>query len=148
MNRSDEIGRLADSYNRLMSALDLDELEARITLEDYSRAALLVGFGPVKGQSAAARYTAGNVTTETVQHHPPPIQELERVTIRFAGDSGDGMQLTGSQFTRTAAVFGTDIATLPDFPAEIRAPAGSPAGCAGRYLRGPGTGRPAHHHRW
>jgi Pyruvate/2-oxoacid:ferredoxin oxidoreductase gamma subunit len=53
------------------------------------------------------------------------VQELERVTIRFAGDSGDGMQLTGTQFTRTAAVFGNDISTLPDYPAEIRAPAGS-----------------------
>ena len=60
-----------------------------------------------------------------------PIQELERVTIRFAGDSGDGMQLTGSQFTRTAAVFGNDISTLPDFPAEIRAPAGSLPGVSG-----------------
>jgi len=71
------------------------------------------------------------VTTETDQHPPVPIQELERVTIRFAGDSGDGMQLTGSQFTRTAAVFGNDIATLPDFPAEIRAPAGSLPGVSG-----------------
>jgi len=71
------------------------------------------------------------VTTDTDQHSPPPIQELERVTIRFAGDSGDGMQLTGTQFTRTAAVFGNDIATLPDFPAEIRAPAGSLAGVSG-----------------
>jgi 2-oxoglutarate ferredoxin oxidoreductase subunit alpha len=71
------------------------------------------------------------VTTETDQHGAPPIQELERVTIRFAGDSGDGMQLTGAQFTRTAAVFGNDIATLPDFPAEIRAPAGSLAGVSG-----------------
>ncbi len=71
------------------------------------------------------------MTTETDQHSPPPIQELERVTIRFAGDSGDGMQLTGSQFTRTAAVFGNDIATLPDFPAEIRAPAGSLPGVSG-----------------
>jgi 2-oxoglutarate ferredoxin oxidoreductase subunit alpha len=71
------------------------------------------------------------VTTETDQHQSPPIQELERVTIRFAGDSGDGMQLTGSQFTRTAAVFGNDIATLPDFPAEIRAPAGSLPGVSG-----------------
>ena len=60
-----------------------------------------------------------------------PIQELERVTIRFAGDSGDGMQLTGTQFTRTAAVFGNDISTLPDFPAEIRAPAGSLPGVSG-----------------
>ena len=71
------------------------------------------------------------MTTETDQHGAPPIQELERVTIRFAGDSGDGMQLTGTQFTRTAAVFGNDIATLPDFPAEIRAPAGSLAGVSG-----------------
>jgi 2-oxoglutarate ferredoxin oxidoreductase subunit alpha len=59
------------------------------------------------------------------------IRELERVTIRFAGDSGDGMQLTGTQFTRTAAVFGNDISTLPDFPAEIRAPAGTLPGVSG-----------------
>jgi 2-oxoglutarate ferredoxin oxidoreductase subunit alpha len=59
------------------------------------------------------------------------VQELDRVTIRFAGDSGDGMQLTGTQFTRTAAVYGNDISTLPDFPAEIRAPAGSLPGVSG-----------------
>jgi 2-oxoglutarate/2-oxoacid ferredoxin oxidoreductase subunit alpha len=59
------------------------------------------------------------------------VRDLERVTIRFAGDSGDGMQLTGTQFTRTAAVFGNDISTLPDFPAEIRAPAGSLPGVSG-----------------
>ncbi len=53
------------------------------------------------------------------------IEELDRVTIRFAGDSGDGMQLAGLQFTNTSAVFGNDVSTLPDFPAEIRAPAGS-----------------------
>jgi 2-oxoglutarate/2-oxoacid ferredoxin oxidoreductase subunit alpha len=63
-----------------------------------------------------------------------PVEELERVTIRFAGDSGDGMQLTGTQFTRTAAVFGNDISTLPDFPAEIRAPAGSLPGVSGFQL--------------
>jgi 2-oxoglutarate ferredoxin oxidoreductase subunit alpha len=62
------------------------------------------------------------------------VRELERVTIRFAGDSGDGMQLTGTQFTRTAAVFGNDISTLPDFPAEIRAPAGSLPGVSGFQL--------------
>src|SRR3954453_14635127 len=61
----------------------------------------------------------------------PSIQDLDRVTIRFAGDSGDGMQLTGTQFTRTAAVYGNDIATLPDYPAEIRAPAGSLPGVSG-----------------
>jgi 2-oxoglutarate ferredoxin oxidoreductase subunit alpha len=61
----------------------------------------------------------------------PAVEELERVTIRFAGDSGDGMQLTGTQFTRTAAVFGNDISTFPDYPAEIRAPAGSLPGVSG-----------------
>jgi 2-oxoglutarate ferredoxin oxidoreductase subunit alpha len=57
-----------------------------------------------------------------------PIEELDSVTIRFAGDSGDGMQLTGTQFTDASALFGNDLATLPDFPAEIRAPAGTVAG--------------------
>lgn len=51
--------------------------------------------------------------------------EMDRVTIRFAGDSGDGMQLTGTQFTNTSAIVGNDLATFPDFPAEIRAPAGT-----------------------
>ncbi|MCI5072562.1 2-oxoacid:acceptor oxidoreductase subunit alpha [bacterium] len=58
-------------------------------------------------------------------------QTLDQVTIRFAGDSGDGMQLTGSQFTNTSAVLGNDVATFPDFPAEIRAPAGSLPGVSG-----------------
>ena len=71
------------------------------------------------------------MTTETAPAKDVDVQELERVTIRFAGDSGDGMQLTGSQFTRTAAVFGNDVSTLPDFPAEIRAPAGSLPGVSG-----------------
>jgi 2-oxoglutarate/2-oxoacid ferredoxin oxidoreductase subunit alpha len=53
------------------------------------------------------------------------IEEKERVVIRFAGDSGDGMQLTGDRFTNATAVLGNDLATLPDFPAEIRAPAGT-----------------------
>src|SRR5438445_2743904 len=57
-----------------------------------------------------------------------PLQELDRVVIRFAGDSGDGMQLTGDRFTNVSAVLGNDLATLPDFPAEIRAPAGTLAG--------------------
>ena len=63
-----------------------------------------------------------------------PIEEVESVTIRFAGDSGDGMQLTGTQFTNTAAILGNDIATLPDFPAEIRAPQGSLPGVSGYQL--------------
>jgi 2-oxoglutarate ferredoxin oxidoreductase subunit alpha len=59
------------------------------------------------------------------------FEDVESITIRFAGDSGDGMQLTGTQFTDTTAVFGNDISTLPDFPAEIRAPAGTLAGVSG-----------------
>jgi 2-oxoglutarate/2-oxoacid ferredoxin oxidoreductase subunit alpha len=62
------------------------------------------------------------------------LEEVEAVTIRFAGDSGDGMQLTGTQFTNTSAVIGNDISTLPDFPAEIRAPAGSLPGVSGFQL--------------
>ena len=76
------------------------------------------------------------------------VEELETVTIRFAGDSGDGMQLTGTQFTNTSAIFGNDISTLPDFPAEIRAPAGSLPGVSGFQLnfssqRHPHARRPA-----
>lgn len=59
------------------------------------------------------------------------IQSLSHVTIRFAGDSGDGMQVTGEQFTQTSAIMGNDISTFPDFPAEIRAPAGSLPGVSG-----------------
>jgi 2-oxoglutarate ferredoxin oxidoreductase subunit alpha len=59
------------------------------------------------------------------------VQELDKVVIKFAGDSGDGMQLTGTQFTGTSALLGNDIATFPDFPAEIRAPQGTVAGVSG-----------------
>jgi 2-oxoglutarate/2-oxoacid ferredoxin oxidoreductase subunit alpha len=63
-----------------------------------------------------------------------PIHALPSVTIRFAGDSGDGMQLAGTQFTDTSALVGNDISTLPDFPAEIRAPAGTLAGVSGYQI--------------
>lgn len=59
------------------------------------------------------------------------VIRLKSATVRFAGDSGDGMQLAGMQFTDTSAIFGNDIATLPDYPAEIRAPAGTVAGVSG-----------------
>src|SRR6476659_10432902 len=59
------------------------------------------------------------------------VQELESVAIRFCGDSGDGMQLAGTQFTNASAILGNDVSTLPDFPAEIRAPAGTLAGVSG-----------------
>ena len=63
-----------------------------------------------------------------------PTREVDTVVIRFAGDSGDGMQVTGSQFTTVSALAGNDISTLPDFPAEIRAPAGTLAGVSGFQL--------------
>ena len=73
------------------------------------------------------------------------IEDLDSIVIRFAGDSGDGMQLTGTQFTNTAAIFGNDVSTLPDYPAEIRAPAGTLPGVSGfqvnlaaRHIRTPG----------
>ena len=63
--------------------------------------------------------------TATQDAAPRAVEDLERLVIRFAGDSGDGMQLTGDRFTSASALFGNDLATLPDFPAEIRAPAGT-----------------------
>ena len=60
-----------------------------------------------------------------------PVEQVEGVTIRFVGDSGDGMQLVGSEFTKASAIAGNDLATFPDFPAEIRAPTGSLAGVSG-----------------
>ncbi len=62
------------------------------------------------------------------------VRQLDRVVVRFAGDSGDGMQLTGDRFTSETAAFGNDLSTLPDFPAEIRAPAGTLAGVSGFQL--------------
>src|ERR1044072_425732 len=69
--------------------------------------------------------------TQIQQSGRKRITTLPAVTIRFAGDSGDGMQLAGTQFTDTSALIGNDISTLPDFPAEIRAPAGTLAGVSG-----------------
>jgi 2-oxoglutarate ferredoxin oxidoreductase subunit alpha len=66
-------------------------------------------------------------TTETEKR----IVELEEATVRFCGDSGDGMQLAGTQLTNTSAMFGNDVATFPDYPAEIRAPRGTKAGVSG-----------------
>jgi 2-oxoglutarate ferredoxin oxidoreductase subunit alpha len=73
------------------------------------------------------------VSTPTLDKNGPQhqLEELDSVTIRFAGDSGDGMQLAGTQFTNASAILGNDISTLPDFPAEIRAPAGTLAGVSG-----------------
>ena len=76
------------------------------------------------------------MTTEAASEKKPVNdQSLESVAIRFVGDSGDGMQLTGGQFTTTSALFGNDIATFPDFPAEIRAPRGTTYGVSGFQLQ-------------
>jgi 2-oxoglutarate ferredoxin oxidoreductase subunit alpha len=66
--------------------------------------------------------------------HNKPMRELDSAVIRFCGDSGDGMQLIGTQFTNVSAAFGNDVSTLPDFPAEIRAPVGTLAGVSGFQL--------------
>ncbi len=79
--------------------------------------------------------TSEGHSDESKAGHRRPVKRLASVVIRFAGDSGDGMQLTGTEFTRTAALYGNDIATFPDFPAEIRAPAGSLAGVSGFQLQ-------------
>src|SRR5579859_6827182 len=63
-----------------------------------------------------------------------PVEDIDTVVIRFCGDSGDGMQLTGTEFTRATALAGNDLSPLPDFPAEIRAPAGTLAGVSGFQL--------------
>jgi 2-oxoglutarate ferredoxin oxidoreductase subunit alpha len=69
----------------------------------------------------------------TTTQSPPrkPREVIEKAVIRFCGDSGDGMQITGSQFTNTVALYGNDLATFPDYPAEIRAPAGTLPGVSG-----------------
>ncbi len=71
------------------------------------------------------------VTSPAVDQVNKPIENLDAATVRFCGDSGDGMQLAGTQFTNTSALAGNDVATFPDFPAEIRAPRGTKAGVSG-----------------
>jgi len=71
------------------------------------------------------------MSTQTTSGKSRTVENVESVTIRFVGDSGDGMQLTGTEFTKASALAGNDLATFPDFPAEIRAPAGSLAGVSG-----------------
>src|SRR5688572_15955073 len=72
------------------------------------------------------------VPVETLR---PARQKAEKITIRMAGDSGDGIQLTGGQFTSATALAGNDLATFPDFPAEIRAPAGTLPGVSGFQIQ-------------
>ncbi|MBZ0272482.1 2-oxoacid:acceptor oxidoreductase subunit alpha [bacterium] len=74
-------------------------------------------------------------TTAISRNPARPVEEVPSVVIRLAGDSGDGMQLTGTQFTATSFAVGNDLSTLPDYPAEIRAPAGTLAGVSGFQLQ-------------
>jgi 2-oxoglutarate ferredoxin oxidoreductase subunit alpha len=76
-----------------------------------------------------------STTVTENEKRPVASERLDDVVIRFAGDSGDGMQLTGNQFTTTAALVGNDLSTLPDFPAEIRAPAGTLPGVSAFQVR-------------
>src|SRR5262249_47417233 len=78
---------------------------------------------------------ATNTLTIPQRQHVSEVQQVDKVVIRFAGDSGDGMQVTGGQFTNTTAIVGNDLSTLPDFPAEIRAPAGTLPGVSGFQIQ-------------
>lgn len=84
---------------------------------------------PYSSNFALVSETTTGSTTKSVKH-----KEKKAVVILFAGDSGDGIQLTGAQFTETNALFGNDVSTFPDFPAEIRAPLGTLAGVSGFQL--------------
>ena len=78
---------------------------------------------PAEQADGASEAVGGGV--RPVRGATKEVRRLDRVIIRFAGDSGDGMQLTGDRFTSETASFGNDLSTLPNFPAEIRAPAGT-----------------------
>src|SRR5438094_9565613 len=86
---------------------------------------------PLTRSNVMSEITHSSATGPASELEEGVFEELESVAIRFAGDSGDGMQLTGTQFTNTSAVLGNDVSTMPDFPAEIRAPAGTLAGVSG-----------------
>src|ERR1700675_4584557 len=73
------------------------------------------------------------VTDPVVRAHKR--ETIEKAVLRFCGDSGDGMQITGNQFTNTVALYGNDLATFPDYPAEIRAPAGTLPGVSGFQIQ-------------
>src|SRR2546421_8525659 len=87
--------------------------------------------GQRSGVNGNGNGSNGGAAVQGVRSAGKKVTTLPSVTIRFAGDSGDGMQLAGTQFTDTSALVGNDISTLPDFPAEIRAPAGTLAGVSG-----------------
>src|SRR5271169_6829725 len=73
------------------------------------------------------------ITDPVVRAHKREV--IEKAVLRFCGDSGDGMQITGNQFTNTVALYGNDLSTFPDYPAEIRAPAGTLPGVSGFQIQ-------------
>jgi len=77
-----------------------------------------------------------------VRHLEHTVEQLDRIVIRFAGDSGDGMQLTGDRFTSASALFGNDLSTLPEYPAEIRAPQARCTACRASRCTSPTTTSP------
>src|SRR3954451_7103395 len=93
---------------------------------------LSAGTGEHSGEHTGEQ--SGEHTGEQPGGQAKRVKRLERVVIRFAGDSGDGMQLTGDRFTAETATLGNDLATLPNFPAEIRAPAGTLPGVSSFQL--------------
>ena len=124
--------RCAASHDRAVTAVGDGVRPASVSDEPRYGHRLGRQVNGTKGDAVVRHRAARHERTEVV----------DRVIIRFAGDSGDGMQLTGDRFTSASALFGNDLATLPDFPAEIRAPAGH----AGRRLGLPGPHlRPRHH---
>ena len=88
----------------------------------------MVSQGGLRPHTRGRATSTGTTSSEGTTSPDPTATPLGRVVIRFAGDSGDGMQLVGDRFTELSAVFGNDLATLPNYPAEIRAPAGTTAG--------------------
>jgi 2-oxoglutarate ferredoxin oxidoreductase subunit alpha len=85
-----------------------------------------IGIDPFRPEPPFGSSPEKSMETQVRERSPERrVEKLNRVVIRFAGDSGDGMQITGDRFTATAAAVGNDLNTLPDYPAEIRAPAGT-----------------------
>src|SRR6266516_2831917 len=122
------IGRESNCQSdRYMLIGSLSPCAARWSLVQPAASSTVIRSVPLSAEFRSFRFR--KVSKEGVMDKP--VQVLDRVIIRFAGDSGDGMQLTGDRFTSETAAFGNDLSTLPDFPAEIRAPAGSIAGVSG-----------------
>src|SRR6202042_3317231 len=115
--------------------MSLEQRNGAVTLTQSQlspgRGACRVRRSPASRCSTAWAHAARRGGSPTVTKQ---VQQLDRVIIRFAGDSGDGMQLAGDRFTQETATFGNDLSTLPNFPAEIRAPAGTLPGVSSFQL--------------